>query len=180
MKEQQEAEKALEDSFERWEHLKEHGGSDPSWTDGVNMNLVRNHIIWEKARLEELGYFPPVYYRETPPEMDRGYMARAEEIRAHARQALETYKNSGDYQYIRQNLHKLTDKQRKQVCARNILNYAAGLEGDIKSDDLVVMRRHERPEGYLESFRTCRRHMEEIFSQKPKEKQGQMDIFDFI
>lgn len=180
MKKQQEAEKALKDYLERWEHLKEHGGNDPSWSDGVNMNSIRNHIIWEKSRLEELEHFLPIYYQETPPEVDGNYMARADEIRAHAGQTLETYRNSEDYQYIRQHQHKLTDKQRAQVCAVNILNYAEGLKEAIERDDLVTMRRHEHPEGYLESFRTCRGRMEEIFGQKPEEKRGQMDIFDFI
>lgn len=37
-----------------WNTLKEHGGSDPFWPDGVNMNLVRNHIIYYLRQLQEL------------------------------------------------------------------------------------------------------------------------------
>lgn len=35
----------LAEDFARWDHIKEHGCSDPNWADGFNMNLVRGHII---------------------------------------------------------------------------------------------------------------------------------------
>lgn len=36
--------------YEHWEYLKEFGGSDPNYDDGVNMNLTRNHIIhWKQS-----------------------------------------------------------------------------------------------------------------------------------
>lgn len=44
-KEKEDFSAELVKSFERWEHLKEYGGSDPFYSDGVNMNLVRNHIV---------------------------------------------------------------------------------------------------------------------------------------
>lgn len=37
-----------------WNTLKEHGGSDPFWPDGTNMNLVRNHIIYYIRQIQEL------------------------------------------------------------------------------------------------------------------------------
>lgn len=40
--------------YEHWEYLKEYGGSDPHYDDGVNMNLTRNHIIYYKNELEDL------------------------------------------------------------------------------------------------------------------------------
>jgi hypothetical protein len=59
----------LQKSFDRWEHLNIYGGNDPCWSDGVNMNLVRNHIIIGKRRIEESmpkEQYPQIYYRETP------------------------------------------------------------------------------------------------------------------
>jgi len=35
----------LRQEYERWDQLFYHGGQDPFWTDGANLNLVRNHII---------------------------------------------------------------------------------------------------------------------------------------
>lgn len=78
---------ALEKSFARWDFIREHGSSDPFWADGVNMNLVRNHIIFYKQKLSEeatLFLLPEAFYRETPPVVDNNYMARANEIRQNA------------------------------------------------------------------------------------------------
>lgn len=63
--------KELEESFFRWKHLKKHGGSDPTWEDGGNMNLVRNHIFYTKAQIKELCEdegleLPEVYYKKVP------------------------------------------------------------------------------------------------------------------
>lgn len=84
----------LASSFAQWEYLKEHGGSDPFYADGTNMNLVRNHIMYYKNRMvEEYGRdyekYPEIFYREVPPEVNENYMARAGEIKDGAAQALE-------------------------------------------------------------------------------------------
>lgn len=74
-------------SFEEWERIKEDGCQDPSWPDGVNMNLVRNHIIFwyqylqEKisASNEQLSLFDvnndPIDKRPVPPVVPNSYMA---------------------------------------------------------------------------------------------------------
>ena len=63
-----------------WEDLNEHGGNDPFWPDGVNMNLTRNHVIYAKQRMAgicgERGIqLPGEMYLPTPPEVDNNYMA---------------------------------------------------------------------------------------------------------
>ena len=51
----------------RWIHIRDYGCSDPSWPDGCNMNLLRNHMRYAKRTIDKLclenGF-------ETPPEMD--------------------------------------------------------------------------------------------------------------
>lgn len=37
--------KEIQDSRKRYEDLRVHGGSDPFWSDGVNMNLCRSHVM---------------------------------------------------------------------------------------------------------------------------------------
>ena len=37
-----------------WEHIRDYGCSDPSWADGTNMNLTRNHIIYYRKQIEAL------------------------------------------------------------------------------------------------------------------------------
>ena len=63
-----------------WCYMREYGCSDPSWPDGVNMNLTRNHVIYGKRRLEELCAeagvdLPEEYYLPIPPEVPKWYMA---------------------------------------------------------------------------------------------------------
>lgn len=41
--------------FQRWNEIACSGCQDPGWPDGVNMNLIRNHIIyWYKLMDEKL------------------------------------------------------------------------------------------------------------------------------
>ena len=39
---------------ERWIDVCKFGCSDPAYTDGVNMNLVRNHMIYYKCKIQEI------------------------------------------------------------------------------------------------------------------------------
>lgn len=43
----------LDDDYARWDRISKEGCSDPFWEDGVNMNLVRNHIIFGYRLLRE-------------------------------------------------------------------------------------------------------------------------------
>ena len=71
--------KELVKDIERWQYINEHGCNDPHWTDGDNMNLVRNHIIHDKKSIltacEETGeLLPEEYYLAMPPEVSGRYM----------------------------------------------------------------------------------------------------------
>lgn len=154
----------LQQSFDRWYDLYEHGGSDPLWEDGVNLNLVRNHILYYRRQLEEhptLFGFPDAYYKDVPPVVDNSYMARSDEIRAAAKVSLAKYKADPNYRYIRQHYDDYTPKTRKRLCIDAVIGYATGLENYIKNDQLVDMRRHEHCERFLESFENCVQRMQE-------------------
>lgn len=63
-----------------WKRYRDKGGSDPSWTDGDNMNLCRNHIIDDRRRIEEIiardGIEPPAELLiPVPPEVSAEFMA---------------------------------------------------------------------------------------------------------
>ncbi len=84
----------LMEAFERWGEIKMHGCNDPAWTDGQNMNLTKNHIIWYRFKIMEVCtvndlLYPPEYFLEVPPETSAGYMAsldqteRVERLRAY-------------------------------------------------------------------------------------------------
>lgn len=147
----------------RWQQLYEKGGSDPFWEDGVNLNLVRNHIIYYRRKFEEnptLFGFPDVYYKEIPPEVDNYYMARPDEIRAAAKVSLAKYKADPNYRYILSHYEDFTPKTRNKLSIDNVIGYATGLESYIKEDKLVGMRRHEHYEHYLQSFEDCAQRMQ--------------------
>ena len=189
-KEKENLAEELAKSFERWEYLKEHGGSDPSYADGTNMNLVRNHIMYYKNRMvEEYGRdyekYPEIFYREVPPEVNENYMARAGEIKDGAAQALEYYISDPNFFYLLANKDMLTEKEARQICLHSVLGYASGLAKAIKNGDLITMRRHAgRPESYLESFARCATQMMKLIDEKKKEPEqvqgnGQFSLFQF-
>ncbi len=166
----------LQKSFEWWDSLKTRGGSDPFYSDGSNMNGVRGHIISYKMRIEQSmtpEQYPEVYYRETPPEVDREYMARADEIRANAKKTLEAYKADPDYQFLCKRVPHLTERQKKDAHTGYVLGYVPGLADAISKDDLITMRRHEDASRNLDSFSSCAGRVRNL---KPPENE-QMSIF---
>lgn len=175
--------KNIRDSFTRWNYIYQNGAGDPLWEDGVNLELVRNHIIYYKRRCEEEllpEQYPPEYRMELPPVVDRLYMARADEIKEHAAHSLEVYIGDVNYQYLKDNLHRLTEKQKDETRVLNILRYVTGLKDSINGYRLVEMRRHENPELYQESFRECRERMEAILGAEKVLPQGQLSLSDLF
>lgn len=172
--------------FEQWNNLRKHGGSDPFWEDGFNMNNVRGHIIGFKKQCEQCLLpedYPEEYFWELPPEVDNRYMARSDEIRKHARDSLAIYEADENYIYLKKNMDMLTDNQKNKISIVNVINYTVGLRMFIERDMLVEMRRHEHPELYLDSFRECRKRTEEILADEPEEKPlpiGQLSLFDLF
>ena len=56
----------------RWHEIFAFGCNDPAWTDGCNLNLVRNHIIAALTGLQNLGV--DVSDEWVPPKVDNGLM----------------------------------------------------------------------------------------------------------
>ncbi len=64
----------LAERYAHWEEERREGCVDPNWSDGVNLNLVRNHIINFKRQIRLTCdkfclTIPAIYYRPLPPEM---------------------------------------------------------------------------------------------------------------
>ena len=131
---------ALEKSFARWKLLFDFGGSDPFWSDGANMLLVRNHIEYYKSELQKMcgeGLLPKIWHKPTPPEMPYDYMARKEELLAKAasftgqekeEENLRSAVKRGDLVRVRQLLFLLATpeeleefrKKQEELFARNL------------------------------------------------------------
>lgn len=98
------------EQIEHWKDINKNGCNDPAWTDGCNMNLVRNHIIYHKGAIHSLCDennipLPEEYYLSTPPEVENNYMAnrkqkaRVKRLEAYGRR-LMTEKYEYDEQQI--------------------------------------------------------------------------------
>lgn len=175
-REKQRPEEELQQTFDRWDELYTFGGHDPFWSDGCNLNLVRNHIRYYKKKIEaayEPQNYPAIYYRETPEEVPQDYMARSEEIRANARKSVKLYKADENYRFLLSQMNRLHPKHVKETCIKNVIYYVKGLEQAIASDDLIAMRRHEQPDRYMEAFNEC---AEKVKSLKPIENE-QLSLF---
>lgn len=95
----------IEKEFESWDYIKRNGCGDPYWADGVNMNLVRNHIINGYKKLDALQGTPVQLdmfgggqgvdrtRRPVPPLVSDRYMANAEKIIRRAKALVKTVKN---------------------------------------------------------------------------------------
>lgn len=141
---EQSLEEKLQDSFNRWKHLYENGGSDPFWSDGCNLGLVRNHILYYKGKIEEEhpdGIYPDIYYKDTPPEVDKNYMAKADFIKEKAEKHLIKFKNDSNYNFLLFQVDKISEKLKKEISIDNIIGYVKHLERAISDNDLVSMRR---------------------------------------
>ena len=174
---QEDYEASLKVSFDRWDSLYQYGGSDPFWSDGCGLNLVRNHILYDKHVIAETmppERYPEIYYRETPPEVDRDYMARADEIRVNAKAALACYKANPDYNYICRRVNSLGLKDERLSSIQRLIGCVAGLEVAISHNDLVTMRRFENPEHDLESIASAAKYLRE----QPR-MDKQLSLFDY-
>lgn len=74
----------IRERISHWKDICENGCNDPSWADGCNMNLVRNHIIYYKHQIIKLCdennlSYPEDIYLQTPPQVNDNYMANLKE-----------------------------------------------------------------------------------------------------
>ena len=72
--------KSIADEIAQWKHINKNGCSDPFWSDGCNMNLIRNHIIYYKNVIMQICTennltLPEEYYSPLPPKVGNNYMA---------------------------------------------------------------------------------------------------------
>lgn len=64
--------------YTHWKSLRTDGGTDPNWSDGVNLNLVRTHIICAKGQIRRTCdkfklVIPAIYFKALPPVMSNDF-----------------------------------------------------------------------------------------------------------
>jgi len=115
----------LEREFRSWDTYYNFGGSDPFHEDGVNLTLIRNHIIYYKKKIEEEisnidgqlsleeKKYPDIYYKETPPEVDYKYMATPNKILDTGITFVRKLEENESYQYILKYIDQVFPKQQE-------------------------------------------------------------------
>jgi len=154
-------------SYEQWQSIFENGCHDPFWEDVINLNLVRNHIIYFQRQMndlcEEIGYLKPeICSREIPKAVDPRYMARTEEIENQARKSLILIEQFDDYWKLFSFENQLTDEQKTAVYYSVTLGYVNNLKNAIDSKDYVAMRRYRDGAWILESISKCLEQIKRI------------------
>ena len=150
--------KELEKAHQRWVDIQANGCSDPFWSDGVNMNLLRNHMIWHRNRIQTIvegsnseptlfpAEYPDIWYKELPPKVSDHYMARADELRSHARAQLALYRADPNFQYLFTQAEDLyAAGQTRETKAADLPYYPVialkYCSKAVEDDDLIAMRR---------------------------------------
>lgn len=164
--------------YQHWQKLYEDGGSDPFYTDGANLALVRNHIIYYKKQMEEACLalaceLPDVYFRALPPEVPAGYMAKPDEIRQAARETLAAYEKDEDYLALLRVGKQLSPKQKEKTGYLAAMGYVTRLKSALESDDLVTLRLYRRTDVYADAIKECRKRVD-VLELEPY----QMTLFD--
>ena len=164
----------LKKDYERWNQLFCEGGQDPFWPDGVNLNLVRNQILACRKSLEqEGGEMPEEYGWPLPPEVPQDYMARKKEIWYRGLESYQKYVTDENYLYLNEVSESLPKRVKKESNIENVLKSEKELRRALEQKDFVTLRRHEHPEGVLESFARCREQIGKLMTQEKVEMKGQ-------
>lgn len=172
----------LKEEHMRWNELYEHGGSDPFWPDGVNLNLVRNHIIFYWKEIEENlkeEEYPESYSIPIPPEVEYGYMADREGILSDAIRTYETVRNTQDFRYLSvyHTTHRINGEIEKRL---SIVRTMRLLKSAIDNDDYLFMRRYRDWKPLLVQMNNDRMELEKLEGVKKELPLGQLSIFDFL
>ncbi len=174
----QEAIASCERSYKHWQDIYENGCTDPSWPDGVNLNLVHNHIHGYKKIIrecsDELGLeYPEIYFRDIPPKVESDYIAQPERIVRDAEEAYRVLSENPSYKKLLAMKSQFSPKQLEKICYSAVVGYVSNLKKFISQNDLVSMRRYRNYGRYIESFDECLKRAESL---EPEE--FQLTIFD--
>ena len=145
-----------EHEYATWENIHQNGCRDPCHADGVNLNLVRNHIIYAKEKIKEYCEqesveTPPILLMELPPQVASDFMANAESIERNAECLLTKITELPEYAELAEKHDVLSDKQRKDCGSQALLSRVQWLRESIFRHEFVTMRRFLWQEEYLVS-----------------------------
>lgn len=170
----------LKEDFEHYQYVLENGSNDPSWSDGVNLNLIRNHIIHHKKIIEKEFVnesYPDIYFQQTPDEVDDDFMVQEDMIRQKANQTLRRLNSFFYLDELKNASYYLEPKQLVEAGIQQSVNRIHVLEQAIDEDDLVTMRRISSHENeYYEDLEKAFENLREI----NLEEERQISFFEIM
>ncbi len=131
--------------YKRWQDIFENGCSDPTWADGVNLNLVRNHIIFTKRNIRELCErekfeSPPILLREIPPKVDSDYMAKSEWLTEQGNLYLTRIEEDSIFRELKKEIKRLSPNQRLRSEIQRVICESKRLKRAVDDNNLVDIR----------------------------------------
>lgn len=184
----------LEERFARWEKLYNEGGSDPFWHDGFNLNLVRNHILYHKRKIEEeinsqnegqtsflTNTFPDIYYKETPPEVDNNYMAVPNRILDTAINFYNRLKEEPSFKYIIEHYDEVFPDRKEDLVTKKYnvplipASWLRRYEELLKSGNILEIRRIFFFTDYddkVKQLENIAEKMKQVLALSPEEKEA--------
>ena len=175
--------KELRDAYLQWEKLYKDGCDDPFWTDGQNLEALRNRIQGLKAQCEQTLLpkdYPKEYHRKTPPKVDLTYMAHADDIRSAAKHTLLKLRSCDDYFIlIKSQKNSAYSKASKKHVISEIAHLNA-IDQAIKEDDLLAMRRIGSLEEEMHRLHAIRKELEVQGIPLETLPEGQMSFSDLL
>lgn len=179
-KKQEKAVSELVKDFERYQYVLQNGSNDPLWSDGVNLNLIRNHIIYDKKMIENLfepDSYPELYSHPTPDEVDDNLMVNEEMIRQNAMKTLEKFNSYLFLDELKCADYYIEPVELVKAGIQQAVNRVRVLEQAIDEDDLVTMRRISSHEDeYYEYLEKAFDNLCEI----NEEEERQMSLFEIL
>ena len=140
--------KELEKDYQHWQDVYENGCNDPSWADGVNLNLIRNHIAYDKEQLKQSmpeDELPELFYKDLPPKVDGDYMARSFEIMQNAIRYHHACTEIEEWNTLANAFDFLDTKDPEQESMRFFIRRIQHLKEAIDCMDYVFMQRYKDP-----------------------------------
>ena len=166
----------IKDNY-RWKYLYENGCTDPNYCDGANLNIVRNHIIYGKRKIEEfVSEHPEFSIPQTvndilvPDKVPDEYMAHPEKIIKEAKENLSAYEQDENLQYLFSIKADLTEKEADSTSIFAVIGYYKRLKDAILRNDLLVMRLHRKGSTYHDSFKNCAENARKCISERTSER----------
>lgn len=167
----------IEAAYVHWNDIYQNGCFDPCWEDGVNLNLVRNHIIYyyyildERAEEpEQLSLLTPsakcIARRPLPPEVDDKYMAKPDELLAGALRTRDAIRSDENYQWIISLRGKLSKNVEKRSCFIAVANYVNAIDDAIQKRHFPRLRSYQDPGYWITAYVGMRKRIEEAIAEE--------------